>query len=74
VEVFGERLAAFDRQGVVERSAEAADVAVAFQAVHLTLLRALEKGFVQIGILQPEGDVHQGTVRLVAHGRIVDVG
>src|SRR5689334_329883 len=74
VEVGGEGFAAFEREGVVDRGSEPADGAVSLQAVHLALGCACEERFLQLGVLQAEGDVHQRAIGGVGDGRFVEVG
>src|ERR1700752_2480583 len=60
--VLDEPLHAFERHGVVDRGAHAADRAVALQLHHAALLRALEERIVELCIRKSERHVHPGAV------------
>src|SRR3569623_264712 len=65
-----QRTHAFDRHGVVDRRAHAADRAVAFQLDQAAFLGSLEEGLVERGVLERERHVHQRAV-VFRHRRVV---
>src|ERR1700751_2386728 len=68
--VIDQRLHALDRHRVVDRCAHAADGAVPLELHHAALLRALDKGLVELLVAQPERHVHARAVFLANRARI----
>src|SRR5882757_5814583 len=65
-------LHALDRHGVVDRSAHAADGAVAFELHHAARLRPFQEFAVELGVRECERDIHARAVGL-AH-RVLEKG